>query len=230
MEVAVLNIQGGQTGRTVSLSPAVFGMETPNDHAIYLDVKFIMANQRQGTHKAKTRAEVVGSTKKLYRQKGTGNARQGNKRSPIHRHGGRIFGPVPHEYGFKLNKKQRAVARRSALSYKVQESAITVVENFTFDSPKTKNLLSVLENLKVNGKKVLFVLPVLSPEAVQARNEQAAKGNTPKKELNTVYLSGRNIPGVNIISASEINTYDLLKANAVVLTESAVGYINERLS
>ena len=230
MELTVLNIQGGETGRTVALSPAVFGMETPNDHAIYLDVKFIMANQRQGTHKAKTRAEVRGSTKKLFRQKGTGNARQGNSRSPIRRHGGRIFGPVPHEYGFKLNKKQRAVARRSALTYKAQEEAITVIENFVFDSPKTKNFISVLESLKVNGKKVLFVLPAVTPEEMEARNQSIAKGLTPKKELNTVFLSGRNIPGVNIISASDINTYDLLKANVLVMTESAVGYINERLS
>lgn len=230
MELAVLNIQGEQTGRTITLSPEVFGMETPNDHAIYLDVKYIMANQRQGTHKTKTRAEVVGSTKKLYRQKGTGNARQGNKRSPLHRHGGRIFGPVPHGYGFKLNKKQRALARKSALTYKAQEAAITVVENFVFDTPKTKNFLSLLESLKVNGKKILFVLPATTEAEREARIAATAKGNAPKKVLNTVYLSGRNVPNVNIVSASDINTYDLLKAQVLVMTEDAVGYVNEKLS
>lgn len=219
MEVAVLNIQGTQTGRSVTLAPDVFGLENPNDHAIYLDVKYIQANQRQGTHKAKTRSEVAGSRKKMYRQKGTGNARQGTKSSPVHRHGGRVFGPIPHEYGFKLNKKLRIVARRSALTYKANDAAITVVENFTFDTPKTKSFLNILEKLSVSGKKVLFVLP--EPAKVESA--------TPvKKQPNVVYLSGRNIPNLSILPASELNTLAILDAQVVVFTESAVGTINER--
>ncbi|MFN0202887.1 MAG: 50S ribosomal protein L4 [Bacteroidia bacterium] len=222
MELAVFNIQGAQTGRSVELSSAVFGLETPNDHAIYLDVRYRQANERQGTHKAKTRAEVSGSTKKLYRQKGTGNARQGNKRAPHHRHGGRVFGPVPHEYGFRLNKKVRQLARRSALTYKARESAITVVENFTFDKPKTKDFLNVLTKLNANDKKVLFVLPAHAQQEV-------VDGKLQPKPLNTVYLAGRNLPNVNILSATDINTFDILNAGIVVMTESAVSTINERL-
>jgi large subunit ribosomal protein L4 len=227
MELSVLNIQGGQTGRTVSLSQEVFGLETPNDHAIYMDVRYTMANKRQGTHKAKTRAEVSGTTKKMYRQKGTGNARQGSKRSPLHRHGGRVFGPTPHDYDFRLNKKVRRLARRSALTYKASTETITVVENFTFETPKTKRFLSILNDLKVSGKKVLFVLPAQTEEEIQAQQAKAAEGKADKKQTNSVYLSGRNVYGVNIIPASEVNTYDVLNADVLVLTESAVAYINE---
>lgn len=230
MELSVLNIQGGQTGRTASLSQSVFGLENPNDHAIYMDVRYTMANKRQGTHKAKTRAEVSGTTKKMYRQKGTGNARQGSKRSPLHRHGGRVFGPTPHDYDFRLNKKVRRLARRSALTYKASSETIRVVENFTFETPKTKYFLSVLEGLKVTGKKVLFVLPSPSDAEIQAKLDKAAQGKAEKKTLNTVFLSGRNLPGVNILPASEINTYDVLNADVLVITESALGYINEKLA
>lgn len=230
MELAILNIEGAQTGRKAELSASVFGLETPSDHAMYLDVKNILANRRQGTHKAKTRGEVKGSTKKLYRQKGTGNARQGNKRSPVHRHGGRIFGPVPHEYGFKLNKKVSRLARRSALTYKAQDQAVTVVENFSFDKPKTQKFVAILDKLNASGKKVLFVTPVASNEEMERRLANAAAGKAEKKEENTLFLSGRNIPGVNIIPASDINTYDVLNADVLVLTEGALGFINERLA
>lgn len=230
MELAVLNIEGSQTGRSASLEQAVFGLETPNDHAIYLDVKWTMANKRQGTHKAKTRGEVSGSTKKMYRQKGTGNARQGHKRSPLHRHGGRVFGPVPHDYDFSLNKKVRRLARKSALTYKAKAETITVVENFTFDAPQTKKFVSVLDKLNVNGKKVLFVLPSPSEAEIQARREKAAQGKAEKKVLNTVYLSGRNLPKVNILPAAEINTYDVLNADVIVFTEDALNYVNEHLA
>ena len=209
MEAVVLNAQGGQTGRKVTLAPSVFGLETPNDHAIFQDVRLILANRRQGTHKAKVRSEVSGSTKKLYRQKGTGNARQGHKRAPHHRHGGRVFGPEPRDYGFKLNRKMRQVARRSALTYKARESAITVVENLQFNVPKTKEFLSVLANLKLSGKKVLVVTADVNKN---------------------VYFSGRNIPGTSILPASDISTFDLVSADVLILTEGAVQVINEQLA
>jgi large subunit ribosomal protein L4 len=209
MEAAVLNIQGGQTGRKVTLSSSVFAVETPSDHAIYQDVRLILANRRQGTHKTKGRGEVSGSSKKMYRQKGTGNARQGTKRAPHHRHGGRVFGPVPHLYGFKMNHKQRLVARRSALTYKARETAITIIENINFDTPKTKQFLSMLENLKVSGKKVLLLTTEINKN---------------------VYLSGRNIPYTTIIPASDVSTYDVVRADVVVMTEGAVGILNEQLA
>ena len=205
MEVNVLNIKGEETGRKITLNESIFGIE-PNDHAIYLDVKQFMANQRQGTHKSKERSEISGSTRKLGRQKGGGGARRGDINSPVLVGGGRVFGPQPRDYGFKLNKKVKALARRSALSYKAQENAIVVVEDFTFEAPKTKDFVNFAKNLKVSDKKVLVVLP------------EANKN---------VFLSARNIESANIISASQVNTYQILDNKAVVLTESSVAVLNE---
>ncbi|MBR1682778.1 MAG: 50S ribosomal protein L4 [Bacteroidaceae bacterium] len=208
MEVSVLNIKGQDTGRKVVLDDAIYGIE-PNDHAIYLDVKLFLANQRQGTAKAKERSEVSGSTRKLGRQKGGGGARRGDINSPVLVGGGRVFGPQPRDYGFKLNKKLRRLARKSALAYKAQENAIVVVEDFTFEAPKTKNFVEVINNLKVDGKKALFVLP-----------------GTDK----AVYLSARNIERVNVMAASALNTYKVLDADVLVLTEGALGVVGENLN
>ena len=208
MEVSVLNIKGQDTGRKVVLDDAIYGIE-PNDHAIYLDVRLLQANQRQGTAKAKERSEVSGSTRKLGRQKGGGGARRGDINSPVLIGGGRVFGPQPRDYGFKLNKKVRRLARKSALTYKAQENAILVVEDFTFDAPKTKSLIEVINNLKVDGKKALFVLP-----------------GTDK----AVYLSARNLEKANVMAASALNTYKVLDADVLVLTESAVGVVGETLN
>ena len=208
MEVSVLNIKGQDTGRKVVLDDAVYGIE-PNDHAIYLDVRLFLANQRQGTAKAKERSEVSGSTRKLGRQKGGGGARRGDINSPVLVGGGRVFGPQPRDYGFKLNKKVRRLARKSALSYKAQENAIVVVEDFTFEAPKTKNFIEVINNLKVDGKKVLFVLP-----------------GTDK----AVYLSARNIERANVMAAAALNTYKVLDADVLVLTEGALNVIGENLN
>ena len=208
MEVSVLNIKGQDTGRKVVLDDAIYGIE-PNDHAIYLDVKLFLANQRQGTAKAKERSEVSGSTRKLGRQKGGGGARRGDINSPVLVGGGRVFGPQPRGYGFKLNKKLRRLARKSALAYKAQENAIVVVEDFTFEAPKTKNFVEVINNLKVDGKKALFVLP-----------------GTDK----AVYLSARNIERVNVMAASALNTYKVLDADVLVLTEGALGVVGENLN
>jgi len=208
MEVSVLNIKGQDTGRKVVLDDAIYGIE-PNDHAIYLDVRLLQANQRQGTAKAKERSEVSGSTRKLGRQKGGGGARRGDINSPVLIGGGRVFGPQPRDYGFKLNKKVRRLARKSALTYKAQENAIVVVEDFTFDAPKTKSLIEVINNLKVDGKKTLFVLP-----------------GTDK----AVYLSARNLEKANVMAASALNTYKVLDADVLVLTESAVGVVGETLN
>jgi large subunit ribosomal protein L4 len=208
MEVSVLNIKGQDTGRKVVLDDAIYGIE-PNDHAIYLDVRLLQANQRQGTAKAKERSEVSGSTRKLGRQKGGGGARRGDINSPVLIGGGRVFGPQPRDYGFKLNKKVRRLARKSALTYKAQENAIVVVEDFTFDAPKTKSLVEVINNLKVDGKKALFVLP-----------------GTDK----AVYLSARNLEKANVMAASALNTYKVLDADVLVLTESAVGVVGETLN
>jgi len=208
MEVSVLNINGQDTGRKVVLDDAVYGIE-PNDHAIYLDVRLFLANQRQGTAKAKERSEHKGSTRKLGRQKGGGGARHGDINSPLLKGGGRVFGPKPRDYGFKLNKKVRRLARKSALAYKAQENAIVVVEDFTFDAPKTKSFVEVLNNLKVDGKKSLFVLP-----------------GTDK----AVYLSARNIERVNVMAASALNTYKVLDADVLVLTEGALGIVSENLN
>lgn len=208
MEVSVLNIQGQETGRKVSLNDAVYGI-TPNDHAIYLDVKLLLANQRQGTAKSKERSEVSGSTRKLGRQKGGGGARRGDINSPVLVGGARVFGPKPRNYDFKLNKKVKALARRSALSYKAQEGAIVVVEDFNFEAPKTKSFIEVVNNLKVADKKVLVVLP------------EANKN---------VYLSARNLQGAKVAIASDINTYGVLNAGVMVVTENALGKIEAVLN
>ena len=204
MEINVLNIKGQETGRKVTLNESVFGIE-PNDHVIYLDVKQYMANQRQGTAKSKERSEHAGSTRKLGRQKGGGGARHGDINSPLLRGGGRVFGPTPRDYGFKLNKKVKALARRSALSYKAQENAIIVVEDFNFEAPKTKEFVEIAKNLKMDGKKVLMVLP------------EANKN---------VYLSARNLQKAECIIAANVNTYKVLNADVMVITESSLKAID----
>lgn len=208
MEVSVLNIKGEDTGRKVVLNDSVFGIE-PNDHAIYLDVKQYLAAQRQGTAKSKERSEMSGSTRKLGRQKGGGGARRGDINSPVLVGGARVFGPKPRNYDFKLNKKVKALARRSALSYKAQEGAIVVVEDFNFEAPKTKSFINVVNNLKVADKKVLVVLP------------EANKN---------VYLSARNLQGAKVAIASDINTYGVLNAGVMVVTENALGKIEAVLN
>ena len=208
MEVSVLNIKGQDTGRKVVLDDAVYGIE-PNDHAIYLDVRLFLANQRQGTSKAKERSEISGSTRKLGRQKGGGGARRGDINSPVLVGGGRVFGPTPRDYSFKLNKKLRRLARKSALAYKAQENAIVVVEDFTFEAPKTKNFIEVINNLKVDGKKALFVLPGADK---------------------AVYLSARNIERVNVMAASALNTYKVLDADVLVLCEGAIDTVAANLN
>ncbi len=205
MELSVLNIKGEDTGRKVSLNEAIFGIE-PNDHAIYLDVKQFLANRRQGTHKAKARSEISGSTRKLGRQKGGGGARPGDIKSPLRVGGGRVFGPVPRDYSFKLNKKVKQLARKSALSYKAKNGAITVVENFEFEAPKTKKMLELAKNLQVADKKPLIVL-------------SSANKN--------VYLSARNLPSINVITTSELNTYNVLNAKTLVLTEGSVTVLEQ---
>ena len=200
MEVSVYNINGQETGRKVALNESIFGIE-PNDHAIYLAVKQYMANQRQGTHKSKERSEISGSTRKLGRQKGGGGARRGDINSPVLVGGGRVFGPKPRDYWFKLNKKVKDLARRSALSYKARENAIVVVEDFTFEAPKTKDFVEMTNNLKVSDKKLLLVLP---------------------ESNKNVYLSARNIKRANVIIASDLNTYKVLEADTLVITESSL--------
>ena len=208
MELAVLNAQGQETGRKVVLSDAVFGVEA-NDHAIYLDVKQYLADQRQGTHKSKQRNEVAGSTRKLKRQKGTGGARCGSIKSPLFPGGGRIFGPVPRDYSFKLNKKLKRLARRSALTYKAQANAITVVENLALEAPKTKAVVALAEALKVADKKVLVVLPDTNVN---------------------LQLSCRNLPYVKTILASSLNTYEVMNASALVMVEGAENVLNVMLA
>lgn len=205
MEVSVLNIKGEDTGKKVVLNDAIFGIE-PNDHVIYLAVNQYLAAQRQGTHKSKERSEITGSTRKLIRQKGGGGARRGDIKSPLLRGGGRVFGPRPRDYWFKLNKKVKALARKSALSYKAQQNAIVVVEDFDFEAPKTKAGVSLLNNLKVEGKKTLIVLPEV------------------KKN---VYLSVRNIQRVDVMTASALNTYKVMNANVLVVTENALKLVDE---
>ena len=205
MELNVLNIKGEDTGRKVTLNDAIFGIE-PNDHAIYLDVKQYMANKRQGTHKSKERSEVSGSTRKLIRQKGGGGARRGDINSPVLVGGGRVFGPRPRSYSFKLNKKVKALARKSALSYKAKNNAIVIVEDFTMEAPKTKEFITIAKNLKVADKKLLVVLP---------------------EKNNFVYLSARNLQKTNVVTVSDINTYCVLDAANLVLTESAVAAIDK---
>lgn len=208
MELKVVNINGKQTGKSVRLNPSVFGIE-PNDHSIYLDVKQFLANARQGTHKAKERGEVNRTTKKHHKQKGTGGARAGSMRSPIQRGGGTVFGPRPRNYGFKLNKKVKQLARRSALSMKAKNKALTVMENFTFDAPKTKNFLSVMDSLGLGDKKSLFVV------ADYDKN---------------VYLSSRNLIGVKVVNCSELSTYDIMNASELVISESAIEKVTAILS
>ena len=200
MELSIYNIEGKDTGKKISLDESIFGIE-PNDHAIYLDVKQYMANNRQGTHKSKQRSEVAGSTRKLGRQKGGGGARPGDIKSPVRVGGGRIFGPVPRDYNFKLNKKVKQLARKSALSYKVQENALIVVEDFNLEAPRTKNYVAMLKNLKCDDKKSLLVLP------------EANKN---------VYLSARNLAKANVMVLADVNTYSILDAKYMVLTEKAV--------
>ena len=208
MELAVLNTQGQETGRKVVLSDAVFGVEA-NDHAIYLDVKQFLADNRQGTHKAKQRNEVAGSTRKLKRQKGTGGARCGSIKSPLFPGGGRIFGPVPRDYSFKLNKKLKRLARRSALTYKAQAGAISVIENLAMEAPKTKQVVALTQALKVENKKVLLILP---------------EGNA------NLQLSCRNIPSVKPILAENINTYEVMNATVLVMVEGAENVLNVMLA
>lgn len=208
MEVSVLNIKGQDTGRKVSLNDAIYAIE-PNDHAIYLDVKLIMANKRQGTAKSKERSEIAGSTRKLGRQKGGGGARRGDIKSPVLVGGGRVFGPQPRDYGFKLNKKTRVLARKSALAYKAQENSIMVVEDFTLEAPKTKSFIEILNNLKVSGKKALFVLPGADK---------------------VVYLSARNIERASVVAASALNTYKVLDADVMVVAEGALPVIEGNLN
>jgi large subunit ribosomal protein L4 len=207
MELNVLNKNGKDTGRTVTLNDAVFAIE-PNDHAIYLDVKQYMANKRQGTHKSKERSELSGSTRKLIRQKGGGGARRGDIKSPVLVGGARVFGPKPRDYSFKLNKKVKALARKSALSYKAKNNAITVVEDFRMDAPKTKEFISFVKALELEGKKLLFVL---------------AENN------DSIYLSARNLKSADIVTASDLNTYKVLNAANLLLTESAVALIENNL-
>lgn len=207
MKVAVLDIKGKDTGRKVDLSKDVFGIE-PNEHAIYLDVKQYLAHQRQGTHKAKERAEIAGSTRKIKKQKGTGTARAGSIKSPIFRGGGRIFGPRPRDYQQKLNKNVKRLARKSALTLKSKEKAITVVEDFSFEAPKTKDFKAFLTSLGIENKKSLIVLG----------------GNN-----NNVYLSSRNLERSEVVTSSEISTYKIVNANNVVLTESALEGIESNL-
>ncbi len=205
MQVDILNIQGAKTGRTIELPEEIFGAE-PNNHVVYLAVKQYLAAQRQGTHKVKTRAEVHGSSKKLHKQKGTGGARKGNLRSPIYKGGGTIFGPKPHSYDFKLNRKVKDLAKISALSFKAKENAIVVVEDVNMDAPKTKQFVGILKSLQVDKKKTLFVLPEYN---------------------DNVYMSLRNIPGVQGTLLSDVNTYDIVNANVLVFTESVAKIFSE---
>ncbi|MGM9704700.1 MAG: 50S ribosomal protein L4 [Prevotella sp.] len=204
MEISVLNINGQETGRKVTLNESIFGIE-PNDHVLYLDVKQYLAQQRQGTAKTKERSEVSGSTRKLGRQKGGGGARRGDINSPVLVGGGRVFGPKPRDYGFKLNKKVKALARKSALSYKAQENAIIVVEDFNIDAPKTKDFVNITKNLKVDDRKLLLLLPGVNKN---------------------VYLSARNLQRAEVMTASALNSYKVLNADVVVVTEEALKTID----
>ena len=208
MEVKVLNLSGKETGAKVQLPEAVFGV-TPNDHAIYLDVKQYLANQRQGTHKSKQRNEISGSTRKLHKQKGTGGARAGSIKSPLFNGGGRVFGPQPRDYSFKLNKKLKQVARKSALSYKAQENNVVVLDAVTFDSIKTKNYVALVDALNLADEKTLLVLPAYD---------------------NNVYLSSRNLKKAKVIAASDLNTYDVLNATKLLLTTDSVKTLEEALA
>jgi len=208
MELSIINIQGKDTGKKVKLSDSVFGVE-PNDHAIYLDVKQYLANQRQGTHKSKERAEISGSTRKIKKQKGTGTARAGSIKSPVFRGGGRVFGPRPRNYDFKLNKKLKSLARKSALTYKVKGNELSILDAISFDSPKTAEYLKVMKNLSLDTKKTLLVLD---------------EGNK------NVYLSSRNLSNTSVKTVDELNTYDILHADNLIIVEGAVSKLEERLN
>ena len=207
MEVNVYNIKGEDTGRKVTLNESIFGIE-PNDHAIYLDVKQFMANQRQGTHKSKERSELSGSTRKLKKQKGTGGARSGDIKSPVFVGGARVFGPRPRDYFFKLNKKVKSLARKSALSYKAQGNGIVVVEDFSFEAPKTKEFIALIKNLKVSDKNLLLII---------------------SESNKNVYLSARNVERAKVLTVAGLNTYNVLNAGALVLTESSLSAIDDIL-
>ncbi len=207
MELSVYNITGQDTGRKVQLNPTIFGIQ-PNDHAIYLDVKQFLANNRQGTHKAKERGEVAGSTKKIKKQKGTGTARAGSLKSPLFRGGGRIFGPKPRDYSFKLNKKIKQLARKSALSYKATNNQLIVIEDFNFETPSTKSFIELKNNLKINDKKSLLVL---------------------SNQNKNIYLSSRNLENSKVLTISELNTYEILNASSLVLVESSIEVLNNFL-
>ncbi|MDE5799824.1 MAG: 50S ribosomal protein L4 [Paramuribaculum sp.] len=204
MELAIYNIKGEDTGRKAELNDQVFAIDA-NEHAVYLDVKQYLANQRQGTHKSKERSEVSGSTRKLHKQKGGGGARIGDINSPVLVGGGRVFGPRPRDYRFKLNKKVKQLARKSALTFKVQDNAIKVVENLNFETPKTKDFINFAKNLQSEGKNILLVLP---------------------SQNKNVYLSSRNVPNAQVIAASDINTYAIMRSNAILLTEGSLDVIN----
>lgn len=208
MDVVVTKYSGEKTSRKVSLAEEVFGIE-PNDHAIWLDVKSHLANQRQGTHKSKQRAEITGSSKKIKKQKGTGGARAGNIKNPLFKGGGRVFGPAPRDYSFKLNKKVKDLARKSALTYKAKDQSIAVVEDFNFEAPKTKQFLSMLKSLGMDAQKTLLVLPEANKNIV---------------------FSSRNIQNTKVITASQINTYDVMHADTLILVESSVGKIDSLLN
>lgn len=208
MEVAILKYSGEKSGKKVNLSDTVFGIE-PNDHAIYLDVKSYLANQRQGTHKSKQRNEISGSSKKIKKQKGTGGARAGNIKSPLFKGGGRVFGPQPRDYSFKLNKKVKDLARKSALTYKAKDNAIAVLEDFKFETPKTKQYIAMLSALSLSDKKTLLVLPETNKNVV---------------------LSGRNIKNAKVTTADQINTYDVMNADSVIFIESSVSKVENLLN
>lgn len=207
MELKVVNIKGADTGKKVNLCDSVFAIE-PNDHAIYLDVKQYLANNRQGTHKSKCKGEISASTRKLKKQKGTGGARAGSMKSPLFRGGGRVFGPEPRDYSFKLNKKLKQLARKSALSYKLKNGSLTIIEDFDFAAPKTKQIVELSANLKLNDKKTLLVI---------------ANAN------NNIYLSSRNLQGFDVINASDLNTYDILRAQNLVVSAGSVEVIENIL-
>jgi len=208
MKVSVLDIKGKETGREVELSESVFGLE-PNDHVVYLDVKQHLANKRQGTHKAKERAEIVGSTRKIKKQKGTGTARAGSIKSPIFKGGGRVFGPRPRDYHFKLNKKLKRLARKTVLSQKLKNNQLMIVEDFGFDAPKTKDFLNVLDNLNIRDKKSLLVL------------DESNKN---------VYLSSRNLKSAKVVNVSELNTYNILNSNVLLISESRLEELQNNLN
>jgi large subunit ribosomal protein L4 len=208
MELAVINQKGEDTGRKVSLSDEIFAIE-PNDHAIYLDVKQYLANQRQGTHKSKERNEIAGSTRKIKKQKGTGSARAGSIKSPLFRGGGRVFGPQPRDYSFKLNKKVKQLARKSALTYKVKDNSLSVLESISFDSPKTKSYMALLNGLSLGDKKTLLVLP---------------------EENTNVFLSSRNLPKAKVVTVNDVNTYQVLNADHLVICEGSISKLETILS